>query len=85
MICSLGHTRRDPAPPSPSGPAAEDLAGLLERITFHNAENGFCVLRPRRGQRGLIEVIGHAAMISADEWVQATGLHLSASAHAGWD
>lgn len=23
----------------------EVLAGLIERVTFHNAENGFCVLR----------------------------------------
>ncbi|GBQ27802.1 hypothetical protein AA0472_2504 [Acetobacter estunensis NRIC 0472] len=30
-----------------SGTAAlsEALAGLVERVTFHNAENGFCVLR----------------------------------------
>ena len=49
VICPLGHTRRDPAPPSPSGPAAEDLAGLLERITLHNAENGFASCGSRRG------------------------------------
>jgi exodeoxyribonuclease V alpha subunit len=23
------------------------LAGLVERITYHNAENGFCVLRAK--------------------------------------
>jgi exodeoxyribonuclease V alpha subunit len=23
----------------------EVLAGLVERVTYHNAENGFCVLR----------------------------------------
>jgi len=23
----------------------ETLAGLVERVTYHNAENGFCVLR----------------------------------------
>jgi exodeoxyribonuclease V alpha subunit len=32
----------------------EALAGLVERVTFHNAENGFCVLRVKvRGQRYL--------------------------------
>ncbi len=52
----------------------ENLAGLVERVTFHNEENGFCVLRLKaRGQRDLITVIGHAAMISAGEWVQAAG------------
>ena len=25
--------------------ATEVLAGLVERVTFHNEENGFCVLR----------------------------------------
>ncbi|WP_237480586.1 SF1B family DNA helicase RecD2 [Lichenibacterium dinghuense] len=52
----------------------ENLAGLVERVTFHNEENGFCVLRLKaRGQRDLVTVIGHAAMISAGEWVQAAG------------
>jgi exodeoxyribonuclease V alpha subunit len=50
------------------------LAGLVERVTFHNAENGFCVLRVKaRGHRDLITVIGHAASISAGEWVTASG------------
>ena len=50
------------------------LAGLVERVTFHNAENGFCVLRIKaRGQRDLITVLGHAATISAGEFVQASG------------
>src|SRR5207302_4058771 len=50
------------------------LAGLVERVTFHNDENGFCVQRVKaRGQRDLITVLGHAAMISAGEFVQASG------------
>jgi exodeoxyribonuclease V alpha subunit len=54
--------------------ATEVLAGLVERITFHNQENGFCVLRVKvRGQRDLITVVGHAASIAAGEWVQMTG------------
>src|SRR5258705_11014302 len=52
----------------------EVLAGLVERVTFHNDENGFCVLRVKaRGQRDLITVLGHAAMISAGEFIQASG------------
>src|SRR5881394_3751236 len=54
--------------------AHEVLAGLVERVTFHNAENGFCVLRIKaRGHRDLITVIGHAAIISPGEWVTASG------------
>src|ERR1700746_3050296 len=52
----------------------EILACLVERLTFHNEENGFCVLRVKaRGQRELITVLGHAAMISAGEFIQASG------------
>jgi exodeoxyribonuclease V alpha subunit len=54
--------------------ATEVLAGLVERVTFHNEENGFCVLRVKaRGQRDLITVLGHAATIAAGEFVQASG------------
>ncbi len=50
------------------------LAGLVERVTFHNEENGFCVLRVKvRGQKDLVTVLGHAASISAGEWVTASG------------
>jgi exodeoxyribonuclease V alpha subunit len=60
--------------PAATVSSTEVQAGLLERVTFHNAENGFCVLRVKaRGQRDLITVLGHAAMISAGEFVQASG------------
>ena len=62
--------------------ATEVLAGLVERVTFHNAENGFCVLRVKaRGQRDLITVLGHAAMISAGEFVQASGAWINDRTH----
>src|SRR5580693_10315411 len=52
----------------------EVLAGLVERVTFHNADNGFCVLRIKaRGHRELITVVGYAAAISPGEWVTASG------------
>ena len=52
----------------------EVLAGLVERVTFHNEQNGFCVLQVKaRGQRDLITVVGHAAAISAGEFIQASG------------
>jgi exodeoxyribonuclease V alpha subunit len=62
--------------------ATEVLAGLVERVTFHNEENGFCVLRVKaRGQRDLITVLGHAAMISAGEFVQASGNWINDRTH----
>ena len=52
----------------------EVLAGLVERVTFHNPDNGFCVLRIKaRGHRDLLTAVGHAAMISAGEWITASG------------
>src|SRR5450432_1893983 len=52
----------------------EVLAGLVERVTYHNAENGFCVIRVKaRGHRELITMVGHAAVIAAGEWVTASG------------
>lgn len=46
----------------------EVSAGLVERVTFYNEANGFCVPRVKaRGQRHLITALGHAAAISADE------------------
>jgi exodeoxyribonuclease V alpha subunit len=52
----------------------EVLAGLVERVTYHNAENGFCVLRAKaRGHRDVVTVVGHAAAIAAGEWITASG------------
>src|ERR1700742_1598038 len=68
--------------PAKSSTPTELLAGLVERVTFHNEENGFCVLRVKaRGQRDLITVLGHAAMISAGEFVQASGGWINDSTH----
>jgi exodeoxyribonuclease V alpha subunit len=54
--------------------STEVLAGLVERVTFHNQDTGFCVLRLKaRGHRDLVTTIGHAAMISAGEWVTTSG------------
>jgi ATP-dependent exoDNAse (exonuclease V) alpha subunit len=52
----------------------EVLAGLVERVTYDNAENGFCVLRAKaRGHRDVVTVVGHAATIAAGEWITASG------------
>jgi exodeoxyribonuclease V alpha subunit len=60
----------------------EALAGLVGRVTFHNAENGFCVLRVKaRGQRDLITVVGHAATIAAGEFVQLSGSWVNDRTH----
>src|SRR3954454_16636125 len=63
-------------------PEREALAGLVERLTFHSPETGFCVLRVKvRGQRELVTVVGAAAAITADEFVQASGTWVNDRTH----
>ena len=63
-------------------PRPEVLSGLVERVTFHNAETGFCVLRVKvRGQRDLATVVGHAALVSAGEFVSASGAWVNDRTH----
>jgi exodeoxyribonuclease V alpha subunit len=68
--------------PSRRATVSETLGGLVERVTFHNPDNGFCVLRVKaRGQRDLVTVVGHAPTISAGEFVQATGTWVNDRSH----
>jgi exodeoxyribonuclease V alpha subunit len=50
------------------------LAGLIERVTFHNADTGFCVLRIKvRGHHDLVTVLGSAPEVHVGEHIQASG------------
>jgi len=52
----------------------EPLSGLVERVTFHSAETGFCVLRIKvRGHRELVTVLGSAASVQPGEFIQCSG------------
>jgi exodeoxyribonuclease V alpha subunit len=52
----------------------EEISGLIERVTFHNDENGFCVLRVKvRGQRDEVTVLGSLPSVTAGEWLEAEG------------
>jgi exodeoxyribonuclease V alpha subunit len=51
------------------------LAGLVEGVTFHNEENGFCGLRVKaRGHRDLVTLVGHAATVIAGEAITDSAL-----------
>ena len=53
----------------------EAITGLVERVTYHNAENGFCVLRVNvKGHKDLVSLVGNLPLISAGEFVQASGI-----------
>ena len=54
----------------------------MERVSFHNLENGFCVLRVKaRGQRDLVTMVGHAATIAEGEFIQASGTWVNDRTH----
>ena len=68
--------------PDTTAQPTEVLAGSIERVTFHSAESGFCVLRIKaRGHRELVTVVGHAAEISAGEWVTVSGTWVNSREH----
>ena len=53
----------------------ETLTGLVERVTFHNTETGFCVLKVKaRGHKDLVAIVGACAVVTAGEGVEAAGL-----------
>jgi exodeoxyribonuclease V alpha subunit len=52
----------------------ENLTGLIDRVTYHNPENGFAVLRVKiQGRAELITVIGSTTSVTAGEHVEAVG------------
>jgi exodeoxyribonuclease V alpha subunit len=52
----------------------ESINGLIDRVTFHNPENGFAVLRVQiKGRADLVTVIGSTTSVTAGEHVEATG------------
>jgi exodeoxyribonuclease V alpha subunit len=55
-------------------PATEEISGVIERVTFHNEENGFCVLRVKtKGHREETTVVGSLPSVNAGEWLAAEG------------
>jgi exodeoxyribonuclease V alpha subunit len=83
-MCPASSHNPRPAPKTAKNEAAprETLAGSVERVTFHNADSGFAVLKvTARGQRDLVTVVGHAPTISAGEFIHATGLWITDRTH----
>src|SRR5688572_2937237 len=53
---------------------AEQLFGSIERVTFHNPETGYAVLRVvARGRRGIVTVVGRLPGVTAGELIEASG------------
>ncbi len=61
---------------------SETLSGVIERVTFHNLDNGYCVLKVQaKGHRELVAVVGHLSAALAGEFIEATGEWVSDRAH----
>jgi len=53
---------------------AETLNGLIERVTYHNPESGFAVLRVKvKGKADLVTVVGNTPSVSAGEHLESAG------------
>ncbi len=52
----------------------QTLSGIIDRITFHNLDNGYVVLKVQvKGHRDIVTVVGHLTAAVAGEFVQAEG------------
>lgn len=66
----------------PERAPADGLSGLVERVTFHNEDTGFAVLKVKaRGHRQLVPVVGTVAAVSPGEWITAEGRWENTSQH----
>ena len=53
----------------------EYLSGNIERITYHNPENGFCVLRVKvKNHKELVTVTGSVPSVSVGEYIKCSGI-----------
>ena len=70
------------APTPQTNTVTEEIAGLVERVTFFNEESGFAVLRVKvRGHRDQVTVLGSVPAISAGEWLTGRGLWIRDKEH----
>lgn len=66
----------------PQPQALESISGSIERVTFHNSENGFCVLRVHiAGKHDLVTVIGSSISINSGEYIECSGVWLNDKNH----
>ncbi|MHA7840458.1 MAG: SF1B family DNA helicase RecD2 [Gammaproteobacteria bacterium] len=58
----------------PNSDTIAQLTGTIQRVTFHNPDNGFCVLKVSiAGKQTPITVIGNAIRVNAGETIEAKG------------
>ena len=56
----------------------EYISGTIERITYHNADNGYAVLKALvKGHKDLVTIIGNIASVSVGEYLQCQGIWIN--------
>ncbi len=80
-----------PVPDAPQPPrtapalaesGGEHLEGLVELVTFHSVETGFCVLKVKaQGMRDQVAVVGKLPRVNVGEWIKADGRWVFDRAH----
>jgi exodeoxyribonuclease V alpha subunit len=54
--------------------SGEPISGVVERVTFHNLDNGYVVLKVRAAKhRDLVTVVGNLSSVVAGEYIEAHG------------
>ena len=62
-------------PPPRNAAKTDVLLGLVERVVFHNEENGFCILKIiPEGKHESVSLIGKAPRVVAGEEFEARGI-----------
>lgn len=62
------------AGPTLAQQTGERITGLVERVTYHNPDNGYAVLKMKvKGHRDLVSVVGHAATVNPGEYCVGQG------------
>ena len=71
-----------PVAPVLAESSGEHLEGLVEVVTFHSVETGFCVLKVKaQGMRDQVAVVGKLPRVNVGEWVKADGKWVFDRAH----
>src|SRR5260370_3934926 len=69
-------------PQQPASQEFERLDGLVERVTFYNADSGFCVLRLHvKGERELVTLVGFVPSVTPGEYASASGTWITDREH----
>jgi exodeoxyribonuclease V alpha subunit len=52
----------------------ESITGIVDRVTFHNSDSGYCVLKvTAKGHRDPITIVGQLSQVVAGEFIEAQG------------